>query len=249
VALPKIEFGDGSCAVVGNAGSLVGSKFGDQIDAHSYVIRMNAAKTIGYEADVGSKTNLTLFYPDFVMDMEDHASPYVFWTARPGGYQWLERAFTHEGRLPYLEKNMAGRIPNWAGAYSEDEPPPGRGNGIALLHPGFIEYVHHVWNEGKGVWPSTGQLAVMLALQLCRDNVSIYGFDRYMGYSDQYHLSERQSKQHDWGMETAVRRCLHLGSKISFPTQVPNTTLEDDLRELDVLTNSNRHHTGSLSST
>eukprot|EP00959_Pyramimonas_sp_CCMP1952_P061898 1293431-Pyramimonas_sp.AAC.1 len=239
-ALPKIVVGTGSCAVVGNAGNLVGSKLGPRIDAHTYVIRMNAAKVSDYEADVGSKTNLTLFNPDWAMDIEDHNSPYVFWTTKPSGYQWLERAFTHEGRLPHLEANMKDPIPDWSRSFPEGKPPPGRGKGVAVLHPGFIDYVHNVWNEGKGARPSTGQLAVILALQLCSGRVSIYGFDRHTEYSNQYHLPEDRSTYHDWEVETAVRQCLHLASKVSFPIQVQNdTTLEDDLREFDALTKPN----------
>jgi hypothetical protein len=38
----------GSCAVVGNSGSLLETQYGDMIDNHDVVIRFNAAKTEGY---------------------------------------------------------------------------------------------------------------------------------------------------------------------------------------------------------
>ena len=46
----------GTCAVVGNSGTLLGSKFGGAIDAHDAVIRLNGAPTAGFEDDVGRKT-------------------------------------------------------------------------------------------------------------------------------------------------------------------------------------------------
>ena len=47
-----------SCALVSNAGSLVGQGHGEAIDAHACVWRMNRAPTVGFEADVGRRTTL-----------------------------------------------------------------------------------------------------------------------------------------------------------------------------------------------
>ncbi|XP_040569980.1 beta-galactoside alpha-2,6-sialyltransferase 2 [Lepeophtheirus salmonis] len=49
-----------TCALVGNAGSLIGSNLGGFIDTHDLVIRLNHAKTAGYEVDVGSKTDIRI---------------------------------------------------------------------------------------------------------------------------------------------------------------------------------------------
>lgn len=48
------------CAVVGNSGSLLGSEYGDFIDSHDFVLRMNAAEIDGYEEDVGSKCTMRI---------------------------------------------------------------------------------------------------------------------------------------------------------------------------------------------
>ena len=49
-----------TCAVVGGSGNLLKTKYGQEIDAHSAVIRFNDAPTKGKELFVGSKTTLRL---------------------------------------------------------------------------------------------------------------------------------------------------------------------------------------------
>ncbi|XP_070033681.1 beta-1,6-galactosyltransferase GALT29A isoform X3 [Nicotiana tomentosiformis] len=48
-----------SCAVVGNSGILLKSQYGELIDSHEAVIRLNNARTGGFEGRVGSKTTLS----------------------------------------------------------------------------------------------------------------------------------------------------------------------------------------------
>jgi hypothetical protein len=50
----------GSCALVGNARSLLGAANGDEIDAHDAVMRINQATTLGFEPFVGNKTTWRL---------------------------------------------------------------------------------------------------------------------------------------------------------------------------------------------
>ena len=49
-----------SCAVVGNAGSLLRRRHGDAIDAHAAQFRLNQAPTVGFAPHVGRKTTLRL---------------------------------------------------------------------------------------------------------------------------------------------------------------------------------------------
>uniref|UniRef100_A0A6N2MCF1 Sialyltransferase-like protein n=1 Tax=Salix viminalis TaxID=40686 RepID=A0A6N2MCF1_SALVM len=49
----------GSCAVVGNSGILMQKEYGELIDRHEVVIRLNNARTEKYERNVGAKTNIS----------------------------------------------------------------------------------------------------------------------------------------------------------------------------------------------
>lgn len=49
-----------TCALVSNAGSLLGQGYGAAIDQNECVWRMNRGPTKGFEADVGSKTTLDM---------------------------------------------------------------------------------------------------------------------------------------------------------------------------------------------
>jgi len=47
-----------SIAVIGNSSKLLDKDYGEEIDAHDYVIRFNYARTKGYEIHVGSRTDI-----------------------------------------------------------------------------------------------------------------------------------------------------------------------------------------------
>eukprot|EP00873_Tetraselmis_striata_P011643 jgi/Tetstr1/431907/TSEL_021396.t1 len=51
-----------TCALVGSSGVLRGARWGDVIDKHEAVIRLNNAPTYGYERDVGKRTTMRIMH-------------------------------------------------------------------------------------------------------------------------------------------------------------------------------------------
>uniref|UniRef100_A0A3Q1JLH5 ST3 beta-galactoside alpha-2,3-sialyltransferase 1 n=1 Tax=Anabas testudineus TaxID=64144 RepID=A0A3Q1JLH5_ANATE len=72
------------CAVVGNSGNLRKSYYGHLIDFHDIVIRMNCARTEGYEADVESAVPLAntthLVLAKEHLDLPQHYWQNILWT-------------------------------------------------------------------------------------------------------------------------------------------------------------------------
>ena len=55
-----------TCSVVGNSGILFKSSCGSKIDSSNFIIRCNFATVVGYERDVGVRTNMMTFNPSIV---------------------------------------------------------------------------------------------------------------------------------------------------------------------------------------
>uniref|UniRef100_V9L8L8 CMP-N-acetylneuraminate-beta-galactosamide-alpha-2, 3-sialyltransferase 2 n=1 Tax=Callorhinchus milii TaxID=7868 RepID=V9L8L8_CALMI len=62
------------CAVVGNSGNLHGSQYGNQIDSHDFIMRLNQAPTVGFEADVGRRTTHHFMYPESAKNLPANVS-------------------------------------------------------------------------------------------------------------------------------------------------------------------------------
>lgn len=184
-----------TCAVVGNSGNLVSSSYGQLIDSHRFVFRMNQAVTEGYEADVGRKTTHHLMYPESARSLEPGVRP-VLVPFKPRDLQWMQ---------PGTRARRALRV-DWDKALT--------------FHPAFMKYVHDAWTQGHGRYPSTGLLALVLALHLC-DQVSVMGYGSD-GRGDWHHYWERNrlagafrfTGVHDATFEAAVIRRLAAGGKV-----------------------------------
>uniref|UniRef100_A0A8D0D4K3 CMP-N-acetylneuraminate-beta-galactosamide- alpha-2,3-sialyltransferase 1-like n=1 Tax=Sander lucioperca TaxID=283035 RepID=A0A8D0D4K3_SANLU len=134
-----------TCAVVGNSGNLRRSHYGPLIDFHDVIIRVNAGQIKGYEADVGTRTTHRVMYPESSMDLDNT---------------------THLVLAPF--KTAVWIYPKSTGPNSDSQQ-------VMVLNPAFMRYVHDMWLEKKGYYPSTGFLALILALHMC-DEVSVFGY-------------------------------------------------------------------------
>lgn len=149
-----------TCAVVGNSGNLKGSKYGSQIDAHNVIIRMNMAKTKGFEKDVGTKTTHRVMYPESAVDL-DNSTHLVLFPFKIMDIQWITSAFTTgfhgSSYAPIVSKIKANK------------------NLVMLVNPAFMKYVHTSWLSSKGRYPSTGFMTLVLAMHIC-DEVKVFGY-------------------------------------------------------------------------
>ncbi|KAG9355469.1 hypothetical protein JZ751_000307 [Albula glossodonta] len=149
-----------TCAVVGNSGNLVGSKYGSLIDSSEFIIRMNHAPTFGFEEDVGRKTTHHVMYPESAKNLQNTTS-LVLIPFKTLDLQWIISALTtgsiKHTYLPVLSKIKANK------------------DKVLIYSPTFFKYVYDTWLEGHGRYPSTGFLALMFAVHIC-DEVNVYGF-------------------------------------------------------------------------
>uniref|UniRef100_A0A3B4WNS0 CMP-N-acetylneuraminate-beta-galactosamide-alpha-2,3-sialyltransferase 1-like n=1 Tax=Seriola lalandi dorsalis TaxID=1841481 RepID=A0A3B4WNS0_SERLL len=149
-----------TCAVVGNSGNLNGSRYGPLIDFHDVIIRMNTGRTKGYEADVGKRTTHHVMYPESAVDL-DNTTHLVLVPFKIQDLEWLIKAFTTgfsgASYMPVKSHIKANK------------------DLVMVVNPAFMRYVHDTWLEKKGRYPSTGFMALVLALHIC-DEVSVFGY-------------------------------------------------------------------------
>uniref|UniRef100_A0A8C6TAD2 CMP-N-acetylneuraminate-beta-galactosamide-alpha-2,3-sialyltransferase 1 n=1 Tax=Neogobius melanostomus TaxID=47308 RepID=A0A8C6TAD2_9GOBI len=82
-----------TCAVVGNSINLNKSHYGKLIDYHTFVFRINAGKTKGFEEDVGNRTTHRVMYPESATNL-DNSTHLVLIPFKIRDLQWLVDAFT-----------------------------------------------------------------------------------------------------------------------------------------------------------
>ncbi|XP_065327145.1 CMP-N-acetylneuraminate-beta-galactosamide-alpha-2,3-sialyltransferase 1-like [Pelmatolapia mariae] len=149
-----------TCAVVGNSGNLRRSHYGPLIDLHEVVIRMNTGITRGFEKDVGNKTTHRVMYPESAVDLDDNTH-FVLFPFKIQDFEWLIKAsttgFTGRSYMPVQSKIKANK------------------DLVMVVNPAFMKYVHEVWLGYRGLYPSTGFMALILALHIC-DEVDVFGY-------------------------------------------------------------------------
>jgi len=169
------------CAVVGASRNLLGSGYGDLIDAHDIVFRVNRAPTSSYQGDVGEKTTHHVAWPRELEEWEYDRDAYLLLTP-----------------IASSTKDILDRI-----VYMVDEELHWNPLRVRIIHPEFVKYVHENWADGQLIYSSTGFTALLIALNVC-DEVDVFGFgadasgrwDRY--YED---VAEDVSKFHPANIE------------------------------------------------
>ncbi|XP_067387718.1 CMP-N-acetylneuraminate-beta-galactosamide-alpha-2,3-sialyltransferase 1 [Emydura macquarii macquarii] len=195
------------CAVVGNSGNLKQSQYGQDIDDHDFVFRMNRAPTAGFESDVGSKTTHHFVYPESFRDLAENVNMIVI-PFKTLDLRWIVSALT-TGTINFTYAPVPRKI-----KVKKDK--------ILVYHPVFIKYVYDHWLQHHGRYPSTGILSTIFALHLC-DEVDVYGFGAD-SYGNWHHYWEnnpssgafRQTRVHDGDFESNITLTLASIDKIHF---------------------------------
>ncbi|XP_019331884.1 type 2 lactosamine alpha-2,3-sialyltransferase isoform X4 [Alligator mississippiensis] len=153
---------------------------------------MNNGPIIGYEDDVGRKTDFRLFYPESVFSDPIHYDPnttVVLVVFKPHDLKWLwsllggqkinAKSFWKKPALNMIYKT----------------------NQIRILDPSIIRKTAHEWlhfptryfKKEKPKHPTTGLIAISLAFHFCHE-VHLAGF--------KYDFTDRNSSLHYYGNET-----------------------------------------------
>jgi len=173
--LPPRDYGakgrHASCALVGNSGTLLGSKFGPEIDAHEAVMRINYAPIAAFAADVGRKTTYDFSNRENARRLLTSNS--VEWRTGKGSTILFFEVGSPTNRKKLFGPLLA-KFPNKA---------------IHFLHPGFVLRGLSLWHEFKAELerrrsanyhdkPMSGFYAVLAMMQMC-ESLDVYGFEPY----------------------------------------------------------------------
>ncbi|XP_069559556.1 CMP-N-acetylneuraminate-beta-galactosamide-alpha-2,3-sialyltransferase 1-like [Brachyistius frenatus] len=189
-----------TCAVVGNSGNLMGSRYGPLIDFHDIVIRMNKARTKGFERDVGTKTTHHVMYPHSSTEL-DNSTHLVLFPFKISDLEWLIKSFSNSNKKVRNRLNANKDL-------------------VMILNPAFMKYVHHVWLKRKGLYPSTGFMTLILSMLMC-DEVSVFGFgaDRdgnWNHYYEKIKIKHLRTGNHSGKQEYQLILELYKRQKIRF---------------------------------
>ncbi|XP_019634651.1 PREDICTED: beta-galactoside alpha-2,6-sialyltransferase 2-like [Branchiostoma belcheri] len=177
-----------TCAAVMNAGAMLGSQRGKDIDSHDAVLRYNNAPTRRYESDVGTKTTLRLMNSQIVVKHSEYhwfTDPryrnitMVLWDPMSYGGTMMEWYKKPDFDLfPAYEKRR--RESPWEHVY--------------IMDPRYLwelwEVLHRNTREKivRNV-PSSGFMGIHLLLSLC-DTVDVYEYVPSMRETKRCHYYE-----------------------------------------------------------
>ena len=193
-----------TCALVGNSGTILGSGFGHEINEHDAVLRINFASTVGFEADVGTRTDYDFANRKNIREcLADAASQPRNPPSEILSYEITSRATRNKIYQPALERH---------------------GDKVAMrfLHPNFLTIATRFWTEAVqeieringekyAEKPMSGYFALMYMLQVC-GRVDLYGFEAFTrknqkkGVPYRYFDNEPGKKVHSFDMALQLFR-------------------------------------------
>eukprot|EP00249_Psilotum_nudum_P009498 c21974_g1_i1 orf=81-1133(+) len=192
-----------SCAVVGNSGILLQRRLGGFIDSHEMVIRLNNAKTGGFERFVGSKTTLAFVNSNILRACRRSPNcrchpyglqvPMVIYICQLLHFmdvtmcsQWFQAPLlVTDARFDRL----CTRIVKYYSLRNFIQKTGGNPVDWSSAHEGSL--FHY----------SSGMQAVMLALGVC-EKVSILGFGKASNATHHYHTRQQKEMDlHDYDAE------------------------------------------------
>ncbi|XP_024998062.1 CMP-N-acetylneuraminate-beta-galactosamide-alpha-2,3-sialyltransferase 2 isoform X1 [Gallus gallus] len=173
-----------TCAVVGNSGRLKGSRHGLQIDAHHWVLRMNRAKTAGFEMDVGARTTHHFMYPESAMNLWPGVH-LVLVPFKPLDLKWVTSAFS-TGELTHTYTRVKQFI-------KADR------NKVLILSPAFLKYIHENWTERHGRSPCLASVPTAKGTGITTGKKTA-GLERSAGQGSTMLMSSSASSK-DWQLK------------------------------------------------
>nr|GMD67293.1 beta-1,6-galactosyltransferase GALT29A [Ipomoea batatas]GMD71328.1 beta-1,6-galactosyltransferase GALT29A [Ipomoea batatas]GMD73857.1 beta-1,6-galactosyltransferase GALT29A [Ipomoea batatas] len=192
-----------SCAVVGNSGILLNSEYGKVIDGHEVVIRLNNARTGGFERNVGSKTSISFVNSNILHLCARREGcfchPYglnvamIMYICQPVHFfDYLACNASFKSPLVVTDPRfdvMCARIVKY---YSLKRFVEVSGKNVEEWGAS---------HDGVNFHYSSGMQAVMLSLGLC-EKVSIFGFGKSTSAKHHYHTNQKaELKLHDYEAE------------------------------------------------
>jgi len=174
------------CAVVGASGNLLESRYGELIDAHDVVFRVNRAPTDVFDNDVGERTTHHVMWPRLLDERQFDREAFLLMSPVA-----TDTEDVFDRILSLVENDL-----RWD---------PGR---VRIIHPEFVKYLHENWLQGEIAYPSTGFITLMIAVHIC-DEVDVFGFGADAdGNWDHYYNNEvvNATGFHPGGLEAQLRR-------------------------------------------
>ncbi|KAH7519043.1 hypothetical protein ACOSQ2_016363 [Xanthoceras sorbifolium] len=195
----------GSCAVVGNSGILLKKNYGELIDSHEMVIRLNNARTERFEQSVGSKTGVSFVNSNILHLCARREGcfchpygvtvPMVMYICQPVHFMdYTICNASHKAPLLITDPRfdlLCARIVKYYSVKRFVEE-----TGKSLEEWGSA-------HDGSMFHYSSGMQAVMLALGIC-EKVSIFGFGKLASAKHHYHTNQKaELRLHDYEAEYA----------------------------------------------